>query len=146
MKLEMEKAQNPVESPCPRVKKRDGGAYILEFALLIPIFVLMMTGMVDFGRAYLHTHVLLDAAQAGARVGSMPKTTTAQVNSAVNAVLNPAKITGANIVSGNVGDAGARGSTTSVIVTAPFKTLSGHVLPGWAGTLNLSQTVKLRHE
>ncbi len=146
MRIEIEKIRRHEEAHTQIAGKSCRGSYIVEFSLIVPVFVLLLTGMMDLGRGYFQTHVLLDAAQAGARVGSLPSSTTTQVSTAVHAVLDPAKITGAQITSSNIGGAGARGSTTSVVVTAPFTTLSGTVLPGWSGTINLSQAVNLRHE
>jgi Flp pilus assembly protein TadG len=67
------------------------GAAALEFALLLPMLVLLSFGIVEFSSAYHDSSVAADAARAGARVGSamatqagMPAAVASAVNSAVS--------------------------------------------------------------
>ncbi len=50
---------------CPR----EAGASLLETAIVVPILLVILAGVVDVGRAY-HTYItMLNAAREGARVG-----------------------------------------------------------------------------
>lgn len=50
----------------PRASER--GAVAVEFALLAPVLIMLLLGIMEFGRAY-HTQIVLsDAAREGARV------------------------------------------------------------------------------
>lgn len=129
-------------------KKRDSrrGATAVEVALLMPLFMMLTLGMLDFSRALFVRHALLEAAQAGARVAALPSTSTNDVSTEAHRVLDAASLSGSGIVSSNVGSAGARGATTTVAVTYPFVTLSGQFVPGWNGTVTMTQTAFIRHE
>jgi Flp pilus assembly protein TadG len=66
-----------------RVLPRDTeGSGLVEFALIFPVFLLLLAGVVDFGRAYYVALDLSSAAQAGALYGSQNPTDTAGMISA----------------------------------------------------------------
>jgi hypothetical protein len=78
---------------CARVGAGDGqrGAVAVEFALLLPLLVVLSFGIIEFSAAYHDRSVAADAARAGARVGSamatqsgMPAAVVSAVNSAVS--------------------------------------------------------------
>lgn len=125
---------------------RQGGVAAMEFALVVMVAMTLVLGSFDLGRAYYHSHVLLEAAQAAARVGALPLSTGAQVKSAADAVLESSGITDASVVSSNVGAAAVRGTETSVTVAVDFQTMTGTFIPGWTGEVPLSRTAKMRHE
>ena len=50
---------------------RARGQSIVEFALVLPVFMLLIAGAVEFGRAYFAYAQLLQAAQEGARYGAV---------------------------------------------------------------------------
>jgi Flp pilus assembly protein TadG len=45
----------------------DAGAAAVEFALVLPLLLVMTMGIIEFGRAFNHSHVITDAAREGAR-------------------------------------------------------------------------------
>ena len=51
-----------------RIGREDTGAAAVEFALVLPILLLLIFGIVDFGRLYFTQITLTDAAREGARV------------------------------------------------------------------------------
>ena len=51
-----------------RIRRDDAGAAAVEFALVLPILLLLIFGIVDFGRLYFTQITLTDAAREGARV------------------------------------------------------------------------------
>lgn len=60
---------------------------MVEFALILPLFLLLIFGMIEFGFIFFNMQVLTNAAREGARYGIVAKTTrftaeqiTAQVN------------------------------------------------------------------
>lgn len=53
-----------------RIRGRSGQA-VLEFALAVPFVALLIVGMTDFARAFLHYQVVTDSARAGARRASL---------------------------------------------------------------------------
>ena len=51
-----------------RTRTRRGGQSLVEFALIIPVFLVMVLGIVDFGRAIYAYNTLANASRAGVRV------------------------------------------------------------------------------
>lgn len=49
------------------VRGSDSGAAMVEFAILLPVFLLTIAGIVDFGRAFFTQIQLTNAAREGAR-------------------------------------------------------------------------------
>ena len=64
------------------LRSEDGGS-LVELAMLLPLFVVLLLGAVDFGRAYYLAIEVAGAAQAGAAYGSQnPTDTTGMTNAA----------------------------------------------------------------
>ena len=55
----------------PPTKKRERGAVIVEFALLLPILVLLVFGTIEFGRGYHSRSTLAHAARQSVRVAAL---------------------------------------------------------------------------
>jgi Flp pilus assembly protein TadG len=64
------------------------GAQVIEFAIVLPILLVVFAGIVDFGLIFNRYEVVVNAAREGARVGSLPNYTLAQVQTRVNNYLN----------------------------------------------------------
>ncbi len=73
----------------PRASER--GAVAVEFALLAPVLVLLLLGIMEFGRAYNTQVSLSNAAREGVRVMAISNDQTAARTAAKNAAvaLNP---------------------------------------------------------
>ena len=46
-----------------------GGQSLVEFALVLPVFLLLLSGMIDFGSGLYANQTIINAAREGARVG-----------------------------------------------------------------------------
>lgn len=73
----------------PRIRTRDGqrGASLIEFALVLPIMLVVTFLVVDFGRAFFMRNVLEQAAREGARqlaVGASTDSILARVTPLAN--------------------------------------------------------------
>ena len=66
--------------------ERERGAVIVEFALILPLLVILTFGLIEFSSAYHVRSATADAARAGARVGSAQATNPAFETSVVQAV------------------------------------------------------------
>ena len=120
---------------------------MVEFALLLPVFLMLVMGVIDIARAYSNLQVITNATREGARLGIIPGSAPAAVTAAVNNYL----VTGAVANCGapalaNVGTGGAAGDNTTVAVTCNFQTLTGTLIPVWTGTIALTRTATMRHE
>lgn len=67
-----------------RANDRDGTA-LVETALVLPIFFMIVLGIIEFGRAMMVAQLLNNGAREGTRVAIMPGSTNTDVQ---NAVLN----------------------------------------------------------
>lgn len=68
-----------------RKGEKDRGAVAAEFALILPLIVLLIFGMIQMGIAYQRQEAVNAAAREGARIASLPTSTVAM---ACNRVTN----------------------------------------------------------
>jgi Flp pilus assembly pilin Flp len=54
-----------------RFIKNEEGAAVVEFALVMPILVLLVFGIIDFGRAFYTVNNIISAVREGARYGAI---------------------------------------------------------------------------
>ncbi|MBI3864300.1 MAG: pilus assembly protein [Planctomycetia bacterium] len=118
------------------------GAAIVEFALVAPVFLTMITGIIELGRAIEVVQILTNASREGARVGSYETTTaTSTITTTVNSYLSQAGITGATtVVSPNTPSGASNGQQVSVTVSIPFASVSWLPSPFFLGGQTLSAT------
>lgn len=81
---------------CRRARGLQGrGAAAVEFALILPIFCLILLGIMEFSLALYNKAVITNAAREGARAGitlRSPKLTTAQIQQIVLSYTNGALV------------------------------------------------------
>src|ERR671932_739881 len=68
-------------------RARDEGQALVEFTLVLPVFVVLVLAIAQFGIAFHHYLVLTDAVRAGARVASVSGTAPDPAGAAAQAVL-----------------------------------------------------------
>ena len=140
------------------------GAALVEFAFALPLLLVVLAGIVDFGFVFQRYEVVTNAAREGARLASLPGyDDQTSVDSRVRAYV----MQGLNITAGNLGAAMPSGAVTlvdqdmtingqtvpSVIVTVTYNhnyLLLGPVLglinKTWGGTITLTATSQMRRE
>lgn len=64
------------------------GAAAVEFALILPLLILLVFGIVQFSLAYNRQQGLHAAAREGARIASLPQTTQSEITSRVTSSLD----------------------------------------------------------
>jgi Flp pilus assembly protein TadG len=57
-------------------RRRDRGQTLVEFAVVLPLFILILVGIFDFGRAIYAYHTLLNASREAARQAVVDQTLT----------------------------------------------------------------------
>jgi Flp pilus assembly protein TadG len=159
--------QSPVESRfsptledkpqkrCGSCRKRRGAA-VVEFAIVAPLFFLLIFGMIEFGRMVMVQQILTNAAREGARKAVLDGSTTADVTNTVITHLNDAKITvtTSNIVITPSNPATANyGDPVTVKVSVPFSEVSWlpapmmlSFLPAGKTDITLSASTVMRRE
>jgi len=70
------------------------GAELVEFALVLPILLLVIMGIIDFGFAFQRYQVITNAAREGARVGVLPGYDSADIQARVDAYVEAAGLEG----------------------------------------------------
>ncbi|MBM3673586.1 MAG: pilus assembly protein [Actinobacteria bacterium] len=66
----------------------DQGAAAIEFALVLPVLILLVFGIASFGIGYNRKQGLQAAAREGARLAALPQSTSTNIRAKVNAALD----------------------------------------------------------
>src|SRR5262245_34328126 len=128
--------------------RSESGASAVEFALLLPLLMMVLFGVIEFGLALHQQSILTNASREGARLGivqSIPAITNGQINAAIDTYLTGSGISPGNVTRSIVAG-GATGTPVQVTLTLPY---TYAVLPGFvsiAPTLNLTAQTVMRHE
>ena len=72
---------------------REDGAELVEFALVFPLLLLVVLGIVDFGFLFQRYEVLTNAAREGARITVLPGYTNSDVDIRINQYLTAGGLT-----------------------------------------------------
>ena len=129
------------------------GAIAVEFALTLPIFLALILGFIECGRALHVAQILSLAAREGARAGVLPKGTNSAITTAatnelsINAI-QTTHLTTVVLVNGTAADAstGGTGAAIDVTLTLPFQDVSWLATPLLLGSKNLTGRAVMRHE
>src|SRR6266436_3031670 len=102
-------------------RKKQSGQAMLESALILLVFLVVLLGIVDFGQFFYFHQSLTDRARAGARYGSVHTCTDlATCSEAVNyTIYNDPTNTGSALLPCLAGEC-ATNATVTAAVTAPF--------------------------
>jgi Flp pilus assembly protein TadG len=114
----------------------------VEFALLVPLLVIIILGIIEFGRIWMTMNVLASAAREGARIAAVTAPDAAQVQAAVENTLTAADITGATITT--VGPNADNEVTVTVQIT--YTVVTGSFVPGLSSSMPLSRSVVMHWE
>lgn len=100
-----------------RWRHTDAGQTLVEFALVLPLMLILMFGIVDFGRAFYTWLTITNAAREGARVGAV-QAPAATINTRISDAMGPLGTTYLTTTLGNV--QGPRGQAITVDLTFSF--------------------------
>jgi Flp pilus assembly protein TadG len=109
-------------------KTKDRGAAAVEMALVLPVLILLILGIAEFGRAYNAQITLTTAAREGARVmaisndSDLAKARTISASSNLNPPLPPDNVTPSACIAAL---AGTTPPQTTVTITYQLPTLTG---------------------
>jgi Flp pilus assembly protein TadG len=98
----------------------------MEFALILPILLLILGGIVDFARAFFELQTMVNAASEGARMAIVPSVPSSEVETHVNqffADSDSAVSLGCTGACDCAGATGCAGDVVTVTVTRPFEQL-----------------------
>lgn len=120
---------------------RQKGQSLVEFALVMPVFIVLLFGIMEFGRLWEVSNVMTSAAREGARVAAVTAPDVEAVTRTVQNILDAGQITDAEIqISGPNSD-----NEISVALTLDYEPMSGVIIPGLT-TLSITRSTTMRWE
>ncbi len=123
------------------------GASAVEFAIVAPIFFMVVLGIIEFGRMAMVQQMLTNAAREGCRIAVLDGATTASVRTKVNQYLTSGRITGATItVTPNPPSTATFNQSVTVAVSIPFNRVSWLRAPFFLGGRTLQAQAIMRRE
>lgn len=102
---------------------RERGAGLAEFALVLPVLLMILFGIIEFGFAFRRSQAIEAAAREGGRLASLSSTSPAEVSARVDEALGSTGFDGPPVVSvePSGGCFGRQGQSVTVTVTVPHR-------------------------
>ena len=123
------------------------GAAVVEFAVVAPILILLIMGMIECGRMIMVQQILTNASREGARRAVLEAADVGEVNSVVNEYLASTSVTGASVTIDptSLSTLGF-GDRVTVTISVPFDDVSWLPVPKFFGENELSATTVMNAE
>jgi Flp pilus assembly protein TadG len=122
------------------------GAAVVEFAIVAPVFFLLVIGLIEFGRALMVQQVLTNASRVGARTAIGLNTTTTQVINAATQYASGASVPGVAVNVDPTPAAAETGQPITVTVTIDYEQVSWLPAPWFMDDTTLSASSIMRKE
>lgn len=127
------------------------GAVAAEFALLLPVLLTILFGIIEFGMIMYSREVVTNASREGARAGIVqgpPKRTEAEIIAIANAYLTNTGINPADVTFTVAGEGLSNPNTLTVAATYPYNFLIPYIpaVTGIPNPLILTAQTVMRHE
>lgn len=136
-----------LEKHCGSYRRNRRAAAAVEFAVVAPVFFLLVLGMIEYGRMVMVQQVITNASREGARQAVLDGATTAEVTTVVNEYLTSGSISGATVtVTPNPPTNAEFGDPVTVTVSIPFSQVSWLPSPMYLGGKTLTATTVMRRE
>lgn len=126
---------------------------MVEMAAILPVLLILVLGIVEFGRAFTLQELVISAAREGARRAAVPDAEATDVSSAVQKILDSGSIS-ANFVTTTISVTGQgsslstakRGDTVAVQVTVPYSKMALFSPKFLTGSSVLNASCSMRKE
>ncbi len=135
-------SRNPLRSS--RIRRR--GIAAAEFAIVAPVFFLMVIGSIELGRALMVQQVLINASRVGARMASTTGATTSAVQTAVQDYTTGVAVPGVSVSVSPSPSSAAAGTVITVTASVPFNNVSWMGSPWYLGGKTLTANSQMRKE
>lgn len=120
---------------------------MVEFALVAPLFILLVFGMIEYGRMVMVQQLLTNASREGARRAVLEGVSDTSVSQSVNDYLAGTLINGATVtVTTNPPLASDFAGSKTVQVQIPFSQVSWLPSPMYLGSTTLRAQTTMRRE
>jgi Flp pilus assembly protein TadG len=107
------------------------GAAAVEFALVLPLLIVLVFGIVQFAIAYNRAQGLHASAREGARIASLPQTTQSEITSRVTSSLSGVPLDGTPSISVNPSTTRPCQNRTGQTVTVTVQAVTSLDIPLW---------------
>lgn len=136
-----------LDKPSRLFRSKRQGASAVEFAMVAPVFILLVFGMIEYGRMVMVQQVITNASREGARRAILDGSTETEVKTLVNNYLTNASISGATVTvtPSNLAGAGS-GDPITVKVEINFSQVSWLPSPMYLGATKLTASSVMRRE
>jgi Flp pilus assembly protein TadG len=122
------------------------GAAATEFAIVAPVFFLMIIGFLEFGRALMVQQVLINASRVGARQAVTTSATAAAVEAAVEDYASGVAVSGVDVTITPDPGSAAPGTAITVTTSVDFNEVSWMASPWFLGGTTLRASSEMRKE
>lgn len=123
------------------------GVAAVEFAMVAPLFLILLLGVIEYGRMLVVQQVVNEAAREGVRAAVCTGAQTSDVLSAANERLAASSVSGATVsMNPNPPSSAINGDPVSVTVEVPFSAVSWLHSSAALDATTLSATCTMRSE
>jgi Flp pilus assembly protein TadG len=122
------------------------GAAATEFAIVAPIFFILLIGILEFGRALMVQQVLINGSRVGARQAITTGATNGDVVAAVEEYTAGVAVSGVDVSVDPDPAAAVAGQTITVTTTVGFNEVSWLPSPWFLGGITLEASSAMRKE
>lgn len=137
----------PSAIPLSAQRRRRRGVAMVEFAIAIPIFILLIMGLMQIARGVMVRQLMVNAAREGARKAVIPGANAANVIASIEAYLNTASIRAPNKTVKILDSAGNVVSDLNTLISKDLIELELTVPYGevaWGSFFNFNANLKAR--
>lgn len=135
-----------------RRRRAEAGTSIVEATIVLPLLLLLVFGIAEFGISFTRWNSLTNAVREGARVGVVFRapcdatTVTTLVETTVADFADSSGIDPVGITTTVAGVCGGTGTPLTVTSTVPYNYIALSALAGFAPSTNLSARTVMRNE
>ena len=114
-------------------RRRRRGAAAVEMAVVSPVLIAILLGMIECARVGQSTQLLTTAARAGCRVAVLPGATATDVQNQIDAVLSGSGISATAAPSPSNWQTLTAGSAVTVTLSVPYSNIAWVSTPFFSG-------------
>jgi len=118
------------------------GQAIVEFAMVLTVFSMIVFGIIEWGRLWMTMNALTSAAREGVRIAAVTGPDLNLVRGAALNILDAANLNGV-LISTSGPDAD---NEVTVTIRMDYSILSGTIIPGLNGTIQLTRSAAMHWE
>ena len=120
---------------------------MVEFAIIAPLFFLLVFGMIEYGRMVMVQQIITNASREGARRAVLDGASAGDVETAVEDFLEQSSITGAEVTLDPADPSTAAfGDPVTVTVSIDFSEVSWLPSPMYLGGQEMAASTAMRRE